>query len=562
MKKIACLLLLLALAGTTTLQAQDTYVPYDPEIYRLIDRYQILYGNQPIANEQRGLHPAVRPFGRKDVAALAEISARNAQTSVDQFNTEYLLNDNWNYTDQESNNSARPLFNTFYTNRTDLFHYEGRDFVVRVNPVLHVEVGHDNQSDGIRYTNTRGVQVEGVIDDRLSFYTIIAETQAKFPEYVVRRFEQENVVPHEGWWKRFKGDGFDFLNARGYLNYNLTKHVEIQLGHDRHFIGNGYRSLLLSDYAPPSFFLKLNTQVWRIHYMNLFQELTAKYRRLSQDVLFDKKYMAFHRLGVQITDNFDLGISETVIFGRRKGRFELQYLNPIIFYRSIEQAIGSEDNVTLAADFRWNIWNRVQLYGQLMLDEFLLNEVKAGNGWWANKQAGQVGAKYINAFGLDNLDLQGEVNIIRPYTYQHLDNFRNFQHFNQPLAHPIGANLYEAIGVVRYQPIPRLNLTGKAIYTKYGQDEYSATDTINWGGNVNLPYTLRPTDYGHKIAQGNTTNQLHLDLNASFQLRHNVFVDVKQILRRSDAEINSFDLNTSFTSFAFRWNIPQRLHEF
>ena len=94
------------LAGGTTLQAQDTYVPYDPEIYRLIDRYQILYGNQPIGNEQPSLHPAVRPFGRKDVAELAEISARNAQTRVDQFNTEYLLNDNWNYTDQENNTSA------------------------------------------------------------------------------------------------------------------------------------------------------------------------------------------------------------------------------------------------------------------------------------------------------------------------------------------------------------------------------------------------------------------------------------------------------------------------
>ncbi len=555
MKKIACLLLL-AFAGSTAL-AQDTYVPYDPDIYRLIDRYQILYGR-----EVPDLHTTVRPIGRQDVAALAEISARNAQTNVDQFNTQYLLNDNWNYTDQEDNESNRPVLKYFYQNKTDLYHVDNEDFTLRVNPVLHVEFGNDNQSDGIRYVNTRGVQLEGMIDQRLGFYTFIGENQVRYPEYVTRRIIRDNVVPHEGWWKPFKEDGYDFLTARGYLNYNITKHVEIQLGHDRHFIGNGYRSLLLSDYAPPAFFLKLNTQVWRIHYVNLFQELTAEYRRLSQDVLFDKKYMAFHRLGVQITDNFDLGISETVIFGRRKGRFELQYLNPIIFYRSVEQAIGSEDNVTLAADFRWDLWNRVQLYGQLMLDEFLLKEVKAGNGWWANKQAGQIGAKYINALGVNNLDLQGEVNIIRPYTYQHLDNFRNFQHFNQPLAHPTGANLYELIGVVRYQPLPRLNLTGKAIYTKFGQDEYSATDTINWGGNVNLPYTKRPSAYGHTIAQGNTTQQLHLDLTASFQLRHNIFVDLKQILRRTDSEITSMDLNTAYTSVAFRWNIPQRLHEF
>ncbi|MER2998129.1 hypothetical protein [Pontibacter populi] len=557
MKHIACLLLLLGLASGTTLQAQDTYVPYDPDTYRLIDRYQILYGN-----EVPELHTAVRPIGRKDVAALAEISARNAQTSVDQFNTEYLLNDNWNYTDQEDNESYRPVLKHFYRNKTDLYHFENEDFTLRVNPVLHVEFGNDNQSDGIRYINTRGIQVEGSIDQRLSFYTFIGENQARFPEYVVDRIERDNVVPHEGWWKPFKTTGYDFLTARGYLNYSLTKHVEIQLGHDRHFIGDGYRSLFYSDYAPPAFFLKLNTRVWKLHYMNLFQELTPQYKRSQVDELFDKKYMALHRLGINLTPNFNLGIFESVVFARDHGKFELQYLNPIILYRTVEQMIGSEDNATVGIDFKWNILNRAQLYGQVYLDELRINEVRSGNGWWGNRQAGQIGAKYINAFGLPNMDLQGEVNVIRPYTYQHQDQYRNYQHYNQPLAHPAGANLYEFIGIVRYQPIPRLNVTAKAIYTKFGQDEVTATDTINWGNNINYPYTKRALGYGNKIAQGNTTNQLHLDLTASFQLRHNVFVDLKQILRRTDAELNTMDLNTSFTSVAFRWNIPQRLHEF
>jgi hypothetical protein len=253
-----------------------------------------------------------------------------------------------------------------------------------------------------------------------------------------------------------------------------------------------------------------------------------------------------------------VGLFEQIVFARDKGKFELQYLNPVIFYRSIEQGLGSEDNAMLGADFRWNIYNRVQLYGQLMLDEFLLKEVKARNGWWANKQAVQLGAKYVDVFGLPNLDLQGEVNVIRPYTYQHIDQFTNYQHYNQPLAHPMGANLYEFVGIARYQPIPRLNLVAKAIATRYGMDQ----DSVNWGNNVNLSYLTRARDYGNEIGQGITTNQLHLDLTATFHLRHNVFIDLKQILRRTDAEDNLFDKNTAFTSVAFRWNIPQRLHEF
>ncbi len=532
-------------------------MPYDRDMYHLIDRYQIKYGDQVPQ-----LQTAVRPYGRQNVAELAEVSARHARGGVDQFNTEYLLNDNWNYTTQENNRSARPLFNRFYENQTDLYHFENEDFTLRVNPVLGLELGVDNQTDGLRYVNTRGAQLEGTIDQKFGFYAFVGENQARFPGYVMARIRRDNVVPHEGFWKRFKEDGYDFFTARGYVNYALSKHVEIQLGHDRQFIGDGYRSLVYSDYAPPAFFLKLNTHVWRIHYMNLFQELTADYHRQNNDVLFPKKYMALHRLGVDVTDNLNIGVFEQVIFARGKGRFELQYLNPIIFYRSIEQALGSQDNAMLGADFRWNIYNRVQLYGQLLLDEFLLREVKASKGWWGNKQAAQFGAKYIDAFGLSNLDLQGEVNVIRPYTYQHLDQFTNYQHYNQPLAHPIGANLFELIGIVHYQPLPRLRLTGKAIATRYGQDVVTATDTLNYGNNVLLSYDNRVQEYGNTIGQGIKTNQLYLDLTASFMLRHNVFLDVKQVLRRADATDNALDSNTAYTSVAFRWNIPQRLNEF
>ncbi|GAA4426653.1 hypothetical protein GCM10023188_09000 [Pontibacter saemangeumensis] len=536
-----------------TAQAQDVYVPYNPDVYHMIDRYQIKYGN-----EVPELQTAVRPYGRADVADLAEVSVRNARSAADQFNAEYLLRDNWNYTTEGNNSSQRPFLRYFYRNKTDLYHFENDHFTLRVNPVLHLEVGLDNQTDGVRYVNTRGVQLEGTIDERFGYYAFIGENQAQFPGYVVDRIVRDQVVPHEVYWKRFKGDGYDFITARGYLNYALSKHVEIQLGHDRHVIGDGYRSLVYSDYAPPAFFLKLNTRVWKLHYMNLFQELISEYRRNTGDRLLPKKYMALHRLGINATENFNVGLFEQVVFARDEGKFELQYLNPVIFYRSIEQALGSEDNAMLGADFRWNIANRVQLYGQLMLDEFLLKEVKAGNGWWANKQAGQLGAKYIDAFGLGNLDLQGEVNIIRPYTYQHRDQFTNYQHYNQPLAHPMGANLYELIGIIRYQPIPRLNLTAKAIATRYGQD----TDSLNYGGNVLLPYTSRVSGYGNEIGQGATTNQVFVDLTATFQLRHNVFLDLKQVVRRSDSEVNTLDSNTYFTSFAFRWNIPQRVHEF
>ena len=75
-----------------------------------------------------------------------------------------------------------------------------------------------------------------------------------------------------------------------------------------------------------------------------------------------------------------------------------------------------------------------------MLDEFTAKEMFANNGYWANKYGIQLGGKYFDAFGVRNLDLQAELNMVRPYTYSHYDSTSNYTHYNQPLAHPLGAD--------------------------------------------------------------------------------------------------------------------------
>ncbi|MDX5347632.1 MAG: hypothetical protein LPK19_10345, partial [Hymenobacteraceae bacterium] len=402
------LLLGIGLAATPAF-AQSTFVPWNQDVYHLIDRYHIKYGE---AVPQ--LHTAVKPYEREEVADLAEAadSAATDLSQADRFNIDYLLNDNWNYTDAEENESRKPLLKYFYRNKTDLYHYAGEDFTLRINPVLHLEAGRDPDTDGLSYINTRGVQVEGSLDDRIGFYTFLGENQAFFPSWVNQRIARDTIVPHEAYWKEFKDGGYDFFTARGYVNVRATKHVSVQFGHDQNFKGDGYRSLLLSDYAPSYFFLKLNTQVWKLNYQNIFAEMIADHER--RDQLYPKKYMAMHHLSINVLPNLNFGVYEAVVFARDKGQFELQYLNPIIFYRSVEQWLGSEDNAIVGANFKWNIKKRAQLYGQLMLDEFLLSEVRAQNGWWANKQAFQLGAKYIDVAGIKNLDAQAEYNYIRP----------------------------------------------------------------------------------------------------------------------------------------------------
>jgi hypothetical protein len=569
------------------------YVPLDPNTYRLLDRYAIKFGPDSLQDP----HTSVRPYTRGAAAYLGErllsgdslAFSQGALSRADRFNAQYLLKDNWMYSalGDSLNVSKQPILTYFYRDQTDLYHVQTKDFTFRLNPVLLLQAGKDggeNSISGLRYVNTRGVAFEGTIDQRLGFYGFLTDNQEAVPGWVQQRIQRDSrpgnpVAPHEGYTKYFKTEGgsaYDFFTARGGVTYAATKHINVQFAHDRNFIGNGYRSLILSDYSAPYFFLKLNTRVWKFNYQNIFAELNARRSISGADSLYPKKYLALHHLSFDVTNNFNIGVFESEVSGGPGRGLELQYLNPVIFYRAIEQQVGSTDNALLGLDFKWNIKHRAQLYGQLVLDEFKVSEIRAGNGWWANKQAVQLGGKLLDVAGVRNLDLQLEFNFIRPYTYQHVTAYTDYQHYQQPLAHPMGANLTELLGILSYQPLPRLSLVAKAFYTVQGVDALQTTSSAfnNNGGNVLLSYNTRApastagtdADHGYRMGNGDKNRLLHADFTATYQPRLNLFLDATLIARHQTLDQPTYygavSGNEVYASLAVRWNIAQRLHEF
>ena len=191
--------------------------------------------------------------------------------------------------------------------------------------------------------------------------------------------------------------------------------------------------------------------------------------------------MAIHHISFNAPKWLTLGLFEGVVFGRLN-QFEFSYLNPVMFLRPAEQQNGSADNAFVGFDFKANIARRFQVYGQLLFDEFKLDELNNRDGWWANKWALQLGAKYIDAFGVKNLDLQLETNLVRPFTYSHFDTVANYTHYNQPLAHPLMSNIREVVAIARYQPAPKWYLQGRLSGWWGGSD----TAGLNFGNNIFL----------------------------------------------------------------------------
>ena len=348
------------------------------------------------------------------------------------------------------------------------------------------------------------------------------------------------------------------MNASGYVGFHLSKHVAMQFGHGRHFIGNGHRSLLLSDFANNRFYLQINTRVWKIHYQNLFAELgvtSPKDSGIAKDVL-RKKYLAAHYLSFRPAPNFSIGLYEAIIFSRTD-QFELQYLNPIILYRTVEQGLQSPDNAFIGLDLRWDLWKKIRLYGQLMFDEFFFQElIIERRGWWANKYSFQLGAKCFDCLGVEQLDIAAEVNVVRPYTYMHLDSAANYSHQFQALAHPLGANFREYLLLIRYQPFFKWQLDAKFMRSNVGLDE----NGNNWGGNLIRSYQNRVRNFDNVIGQGQEAVTAQVFLDISYQLYHNLFLELNYQFRQQELEGQTGNAQTHYLGAGLRLNfVPQTL---
>lgn len=555
MRHIIFLLCLFSLS----LAAQPFNAPLNSANYTAFERLSVLQGLKT------DIHPAVKPFSKQDLTAFTKGLLDSNAFSGD-YDLRYLRNEYNLISKPDSIRRKRP-WNRFFSAPAHFAAVREAHFRLFVNPIIHVGGGRESGDETVLFTNRRGLELSGDIDQKLWFYTNLVEQQMVFPNYVTARIGQFKSIPGAGFYKPYNSrlfkvsNGFDYNVAQAYIGFNASKHIGLQFGHGNHFIGNGYRSLLLSDFGNNAFFLKVNTRVWRFHYQNLFMELTpfSKNAGVGGDLLLLKKYAAMHFLDLRIGPRMSIGFFEATIFNRGR-QFEFQYLNPVILYRSVEGMIGSPDNVLVGLNGHWDLFKRLRLYGQFMLDEFVFKEFFKPEqpGWWGNKYGIQTGLKYFNAFGIKRLDLQLEYNSARPYTYAHSDSLDSYTHYSHPLAHPLGANFREYIALARYTAGPRLRLGARMLYMQAGED----AEGQNWGGNPFQSYLSREMEYNNKLAQGIGANTLLLGLDASWMLFHNAFLDFKLLYRSKVSEDISRDRKATLISAGFRWNFYETVQDF
>jgi len=190
------------------------------------------------------------------------------------------------------------------------------------------------------------------------------------------------------------------------------------------------------------------------------------------------KYLHAHRLDFKFSENFSLGLTETIVYGSTNALYgekdsverrsiEVLYLVPFVPYTFAEAYTGDRDNKALSADFSWKLFKRFELYGELFIDDLYNLSSFFDDTWWGNKWAASIGVAIDSGkIGAFNWDYNFEYTRIEPWVYTHHKGLGyQYSHFGNSLGSDLGPNsreFYSRLGT-SFKNLLRFDLSVSAI---------------------------------------------------------------------------------------------------
>lgn len=437
----------------------------------------------------------------------------------------------------------------------------GKTSYLRFYPVVQgVGFGASNGADALGYESYGGAGLAYRVHETVFISAQAISGVAKPAAYIRGVVDSLRIFP--GYGRAYQQDTgvYSFHQATFKLAWRPNEVVEFSAGRGKHFIGEGYRSVFLSDYAPNMNYVRTDVNVWRLKYMVLYAQMqhALGYPNTLRPTL--NKYSTMHYLSFNITKWWNVGAFEAVVWESEDSvqnrNVDINYLNPIIFFRPLEYSIGSSDNILLGFFSSIHPARGLTMYSQVIFDELVVSELRSKvvnrlnpdtvlpTGWVGNKYAFQLGTKYHEPFGWKNATVLAEFNFVRPYVYAHGNTSQSYTHLNHPLAHPLGSNFLEWVAMAMWQP-DRWNFALRSTYARKG---YS-NNLGNLGENpmAGLPdHNTNNRTYGNFTTQGRRVDVGNVRLEVGYDLVPNGSMRLEAALHLRAERTHTYSQKTLF----------------
>ncbi|MCO5936297.1 capsule assembly Wzi family protein [Mucilaginibacter sp. RB4R14] len=537
------LLLCIIMLSVTVIKAQSVYLPQSYQFYQKF--------NADVYSKGSSMHTALRPFlidstlqGRYDQLMNVGVDSSRKNWFLRKLFNEHLI-------------AVKARDFTFYGDIL-LENTFGHDFNDKTTtPVNFKPIGFGpNSRIGL---NTRGFQFGGTVGTKFSFYTSAYENQAAFPNYFTDYVKQISFIPGQAYDRLPAKSYRDYSYATAILSYTPSKYLNFTLGQDKTFIGDGYRSILLSDNTAPAPLLRVTANVGNVQYMIMWTYMQD--HNLPKFDTFGnnrRKWGLFHYLDWNVNKSLSLGFFNAYIApeadakGNRRG-FDVNFINPILFSSSLGPS-SQPGNALVGFTGKYKIFDKTAIYGQFLIDRFKGDNFFKSNNT-DNTNGFQLGIRGADLAGVKDLNYLLEYNTVKPYTYSNTNALSAYTYYSQPLGDPFGANFRELTGIMNYSA-GRFDFQGQLMYAKYGLD--AAGD--NNGKDVTKPYA--PTLTTNTVGQGIGTNLYYAEGTVSFMVnpKYNMRLELNGIYRRESNTLAT--KNATIISFGLRSSFRNLYHDF
>ena len=401
----------------------------------------------------------------------------NASSFISETNVNYLKNENEKYI---------------------YFYSDSSDFNIYVNGIFSSASISKSTKD---FTNNStiinyGLSFRGTISNNIGFYfkatngTYFGNRSIAQEQNELRynfKFTKEKIVS-------YGQNYFDF--TEGYIAFENDL-INLKIGRDRENIGYGSTKIILGNSSPQFDYLsfRIRYKLFNFSYIHgkLLGEQFFIYDSIHQPInIIQDKYFVYHRFGLNSFKNFSAGFGEMIIYSNRS--FDLSYLNPFNFYKSIEHSNQDRDNSIMFFDLRYNPFEGISFYSTFMIDD--LDFGKLGTNWYGNKFLTEFGSKIILN---KNTPLTYSFQYIKidPYFYTHHIKSNNYTNFDYGLANDYQPNSYLLTNELYFQLTADLDLAVKFTYSEHGSNIYDDNGVliINNGGNILDGHRINDREY-------------------------------------------------------------------
>jgi len=527
MQKIAVSILSIALLFALKSKGQVAFQPYSFQFYQKL--------NKEVYAPSTNFHTAVKPYILPEEGTIR--AHYDSLMSPDKNDT-----------------STRVLHQVFFNGH--LWSEKNKDYTVYFDFLPDFQLGKQSNPNEKLWLNTRGVQFGGTVGKDFFFYSTLFENQGRLPDYENNYIQGVGMVPGQAYDRSVPKS--DWAYVTGIIGYKFNKNTNLSFGEDKLFIGDGYRSVLLSDFSAPAPLLRLSFNLAKnIQYTAVWAYLQDQ--REKQFYVYGnnrRKWAAFHYIDWNITKRASLGFFNALITEEANDSanlhgFDFNYINPLLFSAGIQPMGTPTDHTLLGLNAKYKILNKTTVYGQLLFDE-------AEGKSLSSKQAVQIGLRGSDLFTLPRLNYLLEYNTAKPYTYANSLPINSYTQFREPLAHPFGANFKEYIAMINYS-IKRFDFQVEVIDAKYGVDNMG----LNYGKNiVKSENAALPTNIEMSTGQGLATTLKYAEGTIAYLLnpKYNLRLELTGLLRH---ESNALSENkTTVISFGLKGSFRNLYHDF